>query len=144
MNPAAETPWGAGTFLHGVLDDNPLWLWVLAAGAHVVAARTLSESISLALGVSTSVSTLFAWFVSALTVFFKMSAAHTFEPELLRFLPPRVQSAFTGDTGDLALWTLWSGLLALCILLFSRRQSVSVKQHSRQGLFVFFLCCNYN
>ncbi|OQE30597.1 hypothetical protein PENFLA_c003G03564 [Penicillium flavigenum] len=134
LNPAAETPWGAGTFLHGVLDDNPLWLWILAAGAHVVAARTLSESISVALGVNRSASTLLAWFVCALTVLFKMSSTHTFNPELLEFLPSWLQSTFTGDVGDIALWTLWSGLLALCILLLASRQSMTMDHYARQAI----------
>ncbi|KAJ5964792.1 uncharacterized protein N7479_004668 [Penicillium vulpinum] len=134
LNPAAETPWGTGKFLHGIFHDNPLWLWILAAGAHVVAARTLSKSISVALGVNTSASTFFASLVCALTVLFKMSSTHTFNPELLNCLSPRLQSIFTRDVGNMALWTLWSGLLTLCILLLARRQSVSVNHHSRQAI----------
>ncbi|KAJ5809733.1 uncharacterized protein N7503_001951 [Penicillium pulvis] len=130
LNPAGETPWGTGKILHDILDNNPAWLWALAAGAHVVAARKLSESISVALGIDKFASTLSACFVCALTVLFKMSSTHNSNPELLEFLPPWLQSTFTNDVGYLALWTLWSGLLALWIFLLAQR----VNNHSKPAI----------
>ncbi|GES58558.1 transferase [Aspergillus terreus] len=130
VNPAGETPWAAGTHLHSFLDASPLWLWILAAGAHVLAVRTLSEAIGVAVGVGRYASTFGACLVCGLTVLFKICSTHTFNPELLEFLPMRLQSAFSEEVGNLALWSMWSGLLALCIVLLVRYRTgtVSVSQ----------------
>ncbi|EAW23640.1 uncharacterized protein NFIA_023510 [Aspergillus fischeri NRRL 181] len=138
LNPAGETPWGAGTYLHSFLDDSPLWLWILAAGAHVLAVRTLSEAIGVAVGVGRYASTFGACLVCGLTVLFKICSTHTFNPELLEFLPPWLQSIFSEEVGNLALWSLWSGLLALCIVLLVRHRAgtASVSQAASPAILV--------
>ncbi|GIJ87100.1 hypothetical protein Asppvi_006003 [Aspergillus pseudoviridinutans] len=138
LNPAGETPWGAGTYLHGFLDDSPPWLWILAAGAHLVAVRTLSKAIGVAVGVGRYASTVGACLVCGLTVLFKICSTHTFNPELLEFLPPWLQSNFSEEVGNLALWSLWSGLLALCIVLLIRHctGTASVSQAASPAILV--------
>jgi ethanolaminephosphotransferase len=142
VNPAGETPWGAGTYLHGFLDASPLWLWILAGGAHVLAVQTLSEAIGVAVGVGRYASTFGACLVCGLTVLFKICSTHTFNPELLEFLPPWLQSIFSEEVGNLALWSLWSGLLALCIVLLVRYRTgtVSANQAASPGLSVDQVC----
>lgn len=135
LNPAGETPWGAGKYLHGFLDNSPVWLWILAAGAHVLAVRTLSEAIGVAVGVGRYASIFGACLVCGLTVTFKICSTHTFNPELLEFLPPWLQSTFNEDVGNQALWSLWSGLLALCIVLLVHRRAgtTTVSQATSRG-----------
>ncbi|OJZ83513.1 hypothetical protein ASPFODRAFT_141130 [Aspergillus luchuensis CBS 106.47] len=138
LNPAGETPWGAGKYLHGFLDNSPVWLWILAAGAHVLAVRTLSEAIGVAVGVGRYASIFGACLVCGLTVIFKICSTHTFNPELLEFLPPWLQSTFNEDVGNQALWSLWSGLLALCIVLLVRRRAgtTTVSQATSRAVLV--------
>ena len=108
-----NTSFSVGSSVDGLLFNNPLLLWFLAAVSYIPTANALSSSLKLGMPLSLVAS----WVLCAFSLIYKLLSTYQYNPELLNFAPPWVHEYVTAADHIFILRCLWTSLAATSVYL---------------------------